>query len=135
MIVFNRPNEVGPWVCERIGGTFHANDSTTIGYEVAGKLVAGVLFDSYRTRSLAIHVAGEGQWLTRGLIRASFRYAFLQLGVGKLIALIDSMNAKSIRLTEYLGFRLEATVTGAGKSGDLLIYTMTPDTCRWIGEK
>lgn len=135
-IVWDEPRRVGEWVCAKVGATFNPQEATAIGLERDGSLVAGVMFDHYTGRSIAMHVAGEGgHWMTRDYARACFGYAFNQLGVGKIIGLVDSTNQAARRYDEHLGFHLEATITGAGKVGDLLIYSMTPQQCRWIGEK
>jgi RimJ/RimL family protein N-acetyltransferase len=134
-VIWDRPQEVGEWVCARIGGTFDLSGATAIGLEKDGRLIAGVMYDHYNGRSIAMHVAGEGgHWMTREFARACFGYAFNQLGVNKVIGLVDSTNESARRYDEHLGFRLEATITGAGRTGDLLIYSMTPEQCRWIGE-
>jgi RimJ/RimL family protein N-acetyltransferase len=133
-IVWDQPERVGRWVCERTNGTYDPC-SQAIGLERDGSLIAGVLFDHYNGRSIAMHVAGEGNWLNRSFLRACFGYVFRQLRVNKVIGLVDSGNESARRFDEHLGFRLEATITGAGMTGDLLIYTMTADDCRWLGER
>lgn len=135
-IVWDEPQRVAEWVCARVGGSFNPGESTAIGLEKDGAMIAGVLFDHYLVRSIAMHVAGEGgHWMTRDFARACFGYAFNQLKVCKVLGLVDSANHAARRYDEHLGFRLEATITGAGKTGDLLVYSMTPDQCRWIGDK
>jgi RimJ/RimL family protein N-acetyltransferase len=133
-IVWDQCQRVGEWVCERIGGNFDPKSATAIGLERDGELIAGVVFDHYNGKSLAMHVAGIGShWMTRDYARACFGYAFGQLGVAKILGLVDSTNAQARRYDEHLGFELEATVKDAGVKGDLLIYSMTPDKCRFLG--
>jgi len=135
-IVWDRPAEVGRWVCSRIGGSFDASSATAIGLERDGELIAGVVFDHFNGRSISMHVAGEGgHWMTRGYAKACFGYVFNQLKVKKVIGLVDSANLAARRYDEHLGFRLESVITDAGREGDLLIYTMTAGECRWLGEK
>jgi RimJ/RimL family protein N-acetyltransferase len=135
VIVWNREDEVGQWVCQRLGGTFHRDQATAIGYEKDGSLVGGVIFDRYMGRSICLHIAGEGQWLTKGFLKACFSYVFNQMKVLKAVALVESTNTKSLRLTKKLGFQPQAVIPDAGWTGDLLIHTMTPDQCRWLGGK
>jgi RimJ/RimL family protein N-acetyltransferase len=133
-VVWDRPAEVARWVCERVGGSYDPGSMTALGLERDGVLIAGVMFDHYNGRSVAMHVAGDGgHWMTREFARACFGYAFNQLRVGKVLGFVDSTNTAARRYDEHLGFVLEATITGAGKTGDLLIYSMTPQQCRWIG--
>lgn len=135
-IVWDRPQLVGEWVCARLHARWVPSECTAIGLASDGVVVAGVMFDHFNGRSIAMHVASEGRnWLTRDFLRSCFGYAFNQLKVGKVIGLVDSTNIASKRFCHHLGFSLEATVTGAAKEGDLFIYSMTPDQCRWIGEK
>lgn len=132
-LVYADDARVGPWVCSRTGGLYSPVDSATIGLERAGQLVAGVLFDHFNGRSIAMHVAGEGQrWCTRELRRAVFGYAFRFLGVAKVIGLVDASNERARRLDEHLGFRLEARIADAAPGGDLLIYSMTAAECRHL---
>jgi RimJ/RimL family protein N-acetyltransferase len=132
-IVWDQPEHVGTWVCERTGGKYSSVDSAAIGLERNGSLIAGVLFDHYNGRSIAMHVAADGpHWLNRAYLKACFAYPFIQLGVEKILGLVDSMNVAARRFDEHLGFVLEATIRDAAPHGDLLIYSMTADQCRFI---
>ncbi len=130
--MWDEPDRVGPWVCERLGGTWQAGDNA-IGLEKNGELIAGVVFDNYLGRSICMHVAASGEWwLTREFLQAAFGYPFNQLGVHKIIGPVDSKNADARKFDEHLGFYLEATIKDANKLGDLLLYTMTRQQCRWV---
>jgi RimJ/RimL family protein N-acetyltransferase len=80
-----------------------------------------------------VHLAGEGKdWLNREFLWFCFFYPFEQLNVTKIIAPIDSNNRASIRWTEHCGFTLEATLKDACPKGDMLLYTMTREACKWL---
>jgi len=130
-------NVIGPWVCQRTGGQYFPDSGArAIGLLRDGVLVAGVLFEHYNGRSIAMHVAGEGKdWMTRDFLMECFRYPFVQLGVHKIIGLVDSSNKDARRLDEHLGFRMEAKIAGAAPRGDLLIFTMTREQCRFLERK
>lgn len=133
MIVFDRPNEVGRWVCERLGGEWCPEADTAIGLERDGSLIAGVVYDNFLHGSICMHVAAEGShWLTRSFLRAVFSYPFDELGVRKVIGPVDSSNALARRFDEHLGFVPEAILTGAAKDGDLILYSMTRQQCRFL---
>lgn len=132
MIVFDTPR-IGEWVCARTGGKFEASTSTAIGFETDGALTAGVLYDMFNGRSICMHVAIEKP-VTREFTRTCFDYPFNQLKVHKVLGLVDSTNAAALRFDKHLGFVEEARIEGAGKTGDLVILTMTRDQCRWIKE-
>jgi RimJ/RimL family protein N-acetyltransferase len=52
--------------------------------------------------------------------------------VNKILGLVESDNLEARRLDEHLGFHLEATLKNCAPSGDLLVYTMTREQCRWL---
>lgn len=133
-LVWNEPARVGGWVCQRLESEFNEKLSTAIGLEKDGALIAGVLFDNYNGRSIAMHVAAEGShWMTREFLCACFGYAFNQCKVKKVIGYVDSTNLAARRFDSHLGFVLEAIIPDAGRCEDLYIYSMTPDQCRFIG--
>lgn len=130
MIVFDA-DRIGPWVCDRTGGLFEPSTSSAIGMEEDGAITAGVLFDMFNGRSICMHVALEKP-VSRRFTRMCFDYAFNQLKVHKVMGLVDSTNDKALRFDRLLGFVEEARIEGAGKTGDLIILTMTRPQCRWI---
>lgn len=132
MIVYNAWEYVGRWVCARTGG-FWFPGAVAIGYSRDGRnLCAGVMYDLYNGASICMHVAGEGNWLTREFLRAAFEYPFETAKVRKVIGLVDASNTKARKFDEHLGFKLEATVKDAAPKGDLLIYSMTREQCRYL---
>lgn len=125
---------IGPWVCERTGGTFEPSTSTAIGWmQSDGTLSAGTVYDMFNGRSICMHVAAEKP-VTRNFLNTCFSYAFDQLGVQKAIGLVDSTNDAALRFDRKLGFVEEARIADAGKTGDLVLLTMTRQQCRWIKE-
>ncbi len=133
MIVFD-VERLGPWVAERTGGTYYPGSGQAIGLERNGNLVAAVLYDNCTGRSVQMHVASDrtSRWMTREYLGVCFDYPFNQLRVNKIIGLVDSTNHEAIRFDENIGFHLEHVITDAGQKGDLLIYSMTRQQCRWI---
>lgn len=124
----------GPWIMARNGSVWTPDRGVTVGlWDDEKGPQACTMFESFNGASVMIHVAGEGRrWMTREFLWFSFYYPFVQLGVRKLIGPVESSNLDSIRLIEHLGFHLEATLKDAAPKGDLLIYTMTVDQCKWL---
>jgi RimJ/RimL family protein N-acetyltransferase len=123
---------VGAWI-EALGGGQYRDGSQCIGLERDGKLVAGSLFDYHNGASVYVHLAlADKRALGREFLRASFRYAFVQLDCEVLIGLVAGDNLAAMRLDERLGFRREHTINGAHPSGELHIYTMRRHECRWL---
>lgn len=131
-IVTGQDERVGRWVCERTHGTYSSADSVAIGLEENGELIAGVLYDHWNGKSLAMHVAGEGKWLNREFLWYSFHYAFEQCGASKVLGFVSSANTDALRFDRHLGFKHEATIKDACPNGDIAILGLAKADCRWL---
>jgi hypothetical protein len=122
-------------MCHILGIKWNPGRGSIIGLwdDVRCVPLAAVLYDSYNGASIVGHLVGVGKkWMNREFLWFSFYYPFEQLGVKKIIGPVPSDNLIAQRLDEHLGFRLEATLKDAAPKGDLLIYTMTKDQCKWL---
>ena len=103
-----------------------------------GALVGGVVYNNY-------HVLPLGSWceisvatddpacLTRAVLRAVFRYPFVQLGVSRLQAECAATNTRCVSLLKRVGFQLEGTARRAyDGEEDSLMFSMLPEECRWV---
>lgn len=133
MSIVTDAHRIGPWVCERAGGTWIAGRGTAIGREVDGELVAGVLYEDYTGANIVCHIAGDGNWATREFLGVIFDYPFRQLKVKRITVPVCGSNAKSRRLVERMGFTLECALREATPLSDLLIYRMFAGECRFLG--
>lgn len=70
--------------------------------------------------------------LTRMFLRALFYYPFLQLHCRRVTALIDDDNERSLRLVEHCGFEQEGRMRHATARGDVLVYGLLKEHCRWL---
>lgn len=132
MILCLDPRVVGPWVCEKAGGTWVEGRGTAIGKVKDGKLIAGVLYEDYNGAQVLAHIRGDGNWACRGFLRTIFDYPFNQLKVRRITVPIASNNTKAIRLVEKMGFQLECVLAQATPSADMNIYRMFRDECRFL---
>ena len=131
-IIDKDPERCGPWIQDH-GGGYYREGTTCIGLERNGTLVAGVMYDYFNGASLYMHVAAIGKhWLNREFLWFSFYYPFVQLGARVIIGLVESENLQARKFDEHLGFRLNQSIPDASPSGDLLIYTMKKEDCRWL---
>ena len=124
---------VGPWIAEQCQMVWTPENSTTIGLERNGELVAGVWYEDFNGKSVTCHIAITGQ-MTPEYLSFIFYYPYIQLGVDKIIAPIISDNEKSIGLVKKMGFEEQAQLLDVFPSGDLLFFVMTKDKCRFLGE-
>jgi RimJ/RimL family protein N-acetyltransferase len=59
----------------------------------------------------------------------------VQLGVKRITGIVAESNLAARKFDEHIGFVLETRLKDAHPQGDLLIYVMTPDQCRWLALK
>ena len=124
---------VGPWVAERAKVMqWDPKQSMAIGRVAGGKIVGGVLYTDFNGANIMMHVAGEGNWLSRKMLEVCFEYPFLGLKAKRATGIVLSSNAEARRFDEHLGFKLEAVLKEAHPEGDLLLYCMRADECRWL---
>ena len=106
-----------------------------LGVERDGELVAGVLYEGFNDYNVWMHVAAVpgSRWLNRRLLRAFFSYPFDQMGVRRVSAYVNASNTVARRFDEHLGFKPEATLTGAAPDGgDVILYSMWRKDCRYV---
>lgn len=123
---------IGPWVASKTGGTWCKGRSSSIGKIVDGKIVAGVLYEDFNGANIMCHIAGEGAWACRKYLNIIFDYPFNQLKVKRITVPVASTNAKSIGLVEKMGFIIDAKLAQATPDGDLLVYRLFRDECKYI---
>lgn len=110
-------------VCERM---------RAFGWEREGDLVAGALVYGWTGPAAWIHVAGDGQWLTRGFLRIVFGYVFMDMGCERTFSAAEASNVKSLRFLSRLGYTTVAELDGAARDGGpMLIHQLLKEDCRY----
>jgi len=96
-------------------------------------LTCGAFYENYTRRSITATIAvAPGAVVPKEFLRAIFHYPFVQLSCEKIVALIAENNRKSQNLVEKMGFVKEAVVADYYPEGDLFIYSMTKQQCRFL---
>lgn len=138
VVVTGRDDLFGPWLMEKLEGHWWAGKGYTIGlWDIElDRPVASVYYESCNGASIMLHCAGEGKaWLNREFLWYVFHYAFVENEVRKILSPIESDNTDSRRFIEHIGFSLEATLQDASPKGNLLIYSLRREDCKWLGLK
>jgi len=97
-----------------------------------GGIIGVVGYDGFTDASTQIHFAGEGNWLSRGLLWAMFDYPFRVANVELVFGCIKSSNHRSLRLARRLGFKQEHVLRGMFRDCDGVLMSMTRDECRYL---
>lgn len=137
-ILTGHDNVVGPWVASRVGTVWSPERSTTIGlFSVHTGLLAGVIYEGFNGANIGAHIASVPgkDWPTQGFLRFIFHYPFEQLGVKRITGLVASSNKQAVEFNLRLGFELEATLKDAHPEGDLLMFVMRKENCRWLKQR
>jgi RimJ/RimL family protein N-acetyltransferase len=131
-MISNNTDLIGDWVAGRFKGA--VDYQSAIGLVNNDVIVAGVSYNDWNGASLQATIVVEGI-MTPAYLAAIFHYPFIHLDAKKLIAQIAQSNKNSIHLVKNMGFRLEAQILDAHPDGSLLLYTMSKENCRFIGER
>ena len=127
-------DKVVQWVAKRTNEYGNFGAATAIGWESNGVLVAGTAYAEWNGHNVVCHIASDGsrRWATREYLWTIFDYPFTQLKVKRITVCVGEGNRPSRRFVEHLGFTLEATLRNAHPSGDLLVYSMFKERCKWL---
>ena len=99
------------------------------------RILAGIWYESYNGANIAMHVAAlpESRWMSKELLWYAFYYPFIECGCKRVTGLVAESNDEARRFDERIGFRIETKLKDAAPDGDLLVYVMYRDECRWLG--
>ena len=99
------------------------------------RLIAGIWFESFNGANMMMHVAAlpQSRWMSKELLWYAFFYPFIECGCKRVTGLVEEGNLEAREFDERLGFKLEARLKDAAPGGDLLVYAMFRDECRWLG--
>lgn len=134
-VICDDPARVARFVSEQMGIEDDFSSYKAIGLEGDGELVAGVVYDNYTGATIFMHIAAlpGKRWMTRNFLWFMFYYPFVQLGVKALRGMVPESNAESVSFAKGLkGAYLEARLKDAHPKGDMLIYCLPKEDCRYL---
>lgn len=122
------------WIARRTNEFGHFGTDIGIGWARNGELVAGVAYADWNGPNVVCHIASDGsrRWLTRKYLWTIFDYPFNQLKAKRITVCVGEGNSDSRHFVQHLGFGLETTLLKAHPTGDLLVYSMFKEQCKWI---
>jgi hypothetical protein len=127
---------LGVWLATRTDGEYVSGKMKYIGLWDGEQIVAVSGFEAFNGVSIMMHCAGDGKrWLNKEFLWFSFYYPFVQLGAKVIISPVESTNLACRRFIEHIGFNIEATLKDCSPGGDLLLYRMGREKCRWLDLK
>ena len=124
-------HSAGHWTAKKVDGGYFQKRSQSIGLKKDGEFVAGVIYENWHGKSITCHIAVTGRMIPAYLF-AIFDYPFNVCKVGKIIVPVSSANLTSIRFVEKMGFQEEARINNAMPDGDMVIFTMPKERCKYL---
>jgi RimJ/RimL family protein N-acetyltransferase len=125
------------WLHDRLG--YEISECVTIAQTRNGHIEAVAAFHQYRPEDGTIELSfasNTPKWQSRRYLRDLFRYPFEQLGCIRVTTYAPAANSKAVSLNERIGFVREGVLRRAHQGGDLVVFGMLRDECRWInGQK
>ena len=125
---------VASWVQSMTDCSIPKAGAITIGFRNScSDMVAGVMYEHFTGTSITATIAiAPGVIVPRGFIAAIFDYPFVQLRCRKILAYVEVANQRSRSMVERMGFEKEAVVRDVFPSGAMIVYSLTPEKCRYL---
>lgn len=99
----------------------------------AGDIVGSIGADHFTFNSCQLFIAVDGAAGLQQLLRAGFDLAFNRAGMEIAYGIVNSDNAKSLRLTSKVGFKLKAKLEDGWRKGvHLMVFEIEKKDCLWL---
>lgn len=135
-ILFGHDAEVALWVGDRLNVAISPPFTALGVLDASGVLRGGAVFNDFTGANVEVTAYGPGA-MQAGVLRAGFRYVFVQLGCERATARTRRGNRTMRALLPRMGFRWEGLARhfyGPNRSDDACLYGMLRSECRWINE-
>lgn len=117
-------------------GVFTEETDVSIANYRGDELLGGFALTGFNDASMLVHMAGKDPgWCSRDLLWMVFDYAFVQLGLYKLFALVRSNNHAALAQDLRAGFKLDTVLLDAFPDCHLMILSMKRSECPWLKVK
>ena len=110
-------------------------DMKLMGWVVGDNLKMVVGLNGFMGKVCQMHVAmaPDFQFTPKEMLKEVFKYAFLNLKIGQILGLVNSLNEKAMNYDQHLGFtELWRLPKMHDEGGDIVIFGMTKDQCRYL---
>lgn len=99
-----------------------------------GHISAVVVYNMCTKYNIEMSVASDGRrrWASKEFLGCCYRYAFNQLGLRRVTALVEDGNEKSLSMCRKLGHVEEARLAGWFGAKDGIVMRMLKEECVWI---
>lgn len=117
------------WLKQRIGIPWSV-DFRCLARVIDNKITAVIGYEGFTGASCRMHMAGEGQWMTPGFIRAAFEYPFTTLDLPMVFGIVPSGNLVALDIDKRMGFVELLYIPGAHPDGGIHFLQLTREDWR-----
>lgn len=111
---------------------FDVDIDVCISRVVGDHFLGGFILTNYNGAIAFVHMAGQPGWCSPELLWFMFEFAFRQLKVRRLLCTVNSKHKSALEMIRRAGWRSEHRIADGTPDGDLLVFSMAPDHCRWL---
>jgi RimJ/RimL family protein N-acetyltransferase len=123
---------LGKWVCEKVDPEWH-DGNISVGVLRDGRPVAAVMFSDFNGANVHAHLRCEDAYgMSRSFICAVFNTAFRGIRAQRVTAACAASNSRIVTVLKKMGFQMEAVLREFLPDGDIYIFVMRPDHCRYL---
>lgn len=98
-------------------------------------LLGVVAYNGFCGNICSMHMAGDGNWVSRDFIKMAFDYPFNQLGLKAILAPVAATNTKALKFDKHIGFHeIHRLPDGWDDGVDLVLLEMRREDCRYLNE-
>ncbi len=138
-LILDQDERITQWICAGLNEDLSwVGEHKTLGMVYKGNLIGGLIYHNLRDKHdlwWTIYTIDK-RWCNRRILAAIFGYAFNFLRVKKINILVNTNNAKCLKLVTKLGFRQEGLLRCYREDGsDCYIYGMLKSENKWKGKK
>lgn len=131
-ITLQEGQHIVDYVVSRVMGGVSIGEAYGVGTCKDGIILGGIVYHLWNGPNVFMHCASDSKnWITKSYISHVFNYAFNVLNVKRITGMVDSTNVTACKFNEHVGFKKEAVLKNASPSGDLIMYVMNKEECKW----
>lgn len=136
-VILGYDDIVGSWTHSQLNSKWLPGRGNAIGLvDDSNKIVAGWTYSDWNGVNCVIDVVAQAEgWCTPEFLWMAFSYPFEQQNLKRVTSPVAATNTHCIKFVEWLGATLEATLKDACPTGDVLLYRLFKEDCRWIKQK
>ena len=125
-----------PWLTSRALFTASPEFKGIEAVDDTGRIHGMAGFDGWTPNSVVVTIALDNPAALRNLLPAIFGYAFVQANRGVLLAVVQGINERSLKLCKHVGLSEVCRIRdGVDLGNDMIIMQMRREDCRWLQQR